>query len=136
MNQPIKVYYMVQLAHHVYGILELFQGYGIRSDIPEMALHHIATVSAIFMSYFGNQIPGGITVLVAHNVGDIFINLGKFTRDLKLLSSRGSDLLFVTLFTSWFVPRVLLISSCVLPAAVYYRHIKAGVYPERISPLV
>ena len=135
-SQGIKVYYMIQLAHHVHSVLELAHGYKLRSDIAEITLHHIATISAILLSYFGNHIPGGITVLAAHNVGDIFINLAKFCRDLKLLKGWSADLLFVVLFVSWFVPRVILLSTCVLPAGIYTRHIASGVYPSRLAPLV
>ena len=132
----IKNYYMIQLGHHVHSLIELVHGYKLRNDVPEMALHHIATVSAMLMSYFGNQVAMGITVLAAHNVGDIFINLAKFTRDLKIVKGLSADLVFITLFISWFVPRVVLISVCVLPAAIYTRHLEKGVYPAKISHLV
>lgn len=136
MSQSVKAYYMILLGHHVHSLLELVHGYKIRSDVAEMALHHIATVSAMLMSYFGNQVAMGITVLAAHNVGDIFINVAKFCRDLKILKGLSMDLLFFALFTSWFVPRVILISMCVLPAGIYTRHLAHGVYPARLSPLV
>ncbi len=136
MSQGVKAYYMILLGHHVHSLLELIHGYKIRSDFSEMALHHIATVSAMIMSYFGNQVAMGITVLAAHNIGDIFINLAKFCRDLKFLKGWSMDLLFVVVFTSWFVPRVILISTCVLPAGIYTRHFAPGVYPARLSPLV
>jgi len=132
----IKKYYMIQLAHHIHSLLELIAGAKLRNDVAEMSLHHIATVSAMLFSYFGNQIAMGITVLIAHNVGDIFINLAKFSRDLKLVKGLSADLLFVTLFVSWFGPRVILISSCVLPAGIYTRHIKEGVYDPALQPLI
>lgn len=131
----IKNYYMIQLAHHMYSLLELINGYKLRNDVAEMALHHLATVSCMMMSYFGNQVATGITVLAAHNVGDIFINLAKFCRDLKYVKGLTADLLFLTLFVSWFVPRVILIGICVLPAGYYTRHMQAGVYPEHLMPL-
>lgn len=127
---------MILLGHHVHSVLELIHGYKIRPDFAEMALHHLATVSAMFMSYFGNQVPMGITVLAAHNVGDIFINVAKFCRDLRLMKGWPGDMLFVVVFLSWFVPRVILISVCVLPAGIYTRHLAHGVYPARLAPLV
>lgn len=131
----IKNYYMIQLAHHVHSIIELVNGYKVRTDVAEMALHHVATVSCMLLSYFGNQCASGIAVLAAHNVGDIFINLAKFCRDLKYAKGVFGDLIFVTLFISWFVPRVILISFCVLPAGFYTRHFQEGVYSPRIAPL-
>ena len=127
---------MIQLAHHVHSLIELVYGYKQRNDIPEMALHHIATVAAMLMSYFGNQVAMGITVLAAHNVGDIFYNLGRYVRDLKFIRGIWADLVFVILFITWIVPRVIIINSCVLPAGIYTRHFQEGVYPERIAPLV
>lgn len=131
----IKCYYMILLAHHVNSLIELINGYKLRNDVAEMALHHLATVSCMLMSYFGNQVATGITVLAAHNVGDIFINLAKFCRDLKYVRGIWADLLFVSLFISWFIPRVILIGICVLPAGFYTRHWKPGVYPQSIKPL-
>lgn len=127
---------MIQLAHHMHSLLELIHGYKLRADVPEMALHHIATVSAMLMSYFGNQVSMGIAVLSAHNIGDIFVNVAKFSRDLKLVKGIPANLLFVTLFLSWFVPRVVLVSGCVLPAGIYTRQIQDDVYPSHIAPLV
>lgn len=132
----IKRYYMIQLAHHIHSLLELIAGARLRNDVAEMSLHHIATVSAMLFSYFGNQVATGITVLIAHNVGDIFINLAKFSRDTKIVKGISADLLFITLFVSWFVPRVILISICILPAGLYTRHIQKGVYKPEYEPLV
>lgn len=115
-GEEVKRYYMVMLAHHVYSLLELLVGLHNRTDGPEMILHHVATVSVMLFSYYTNHVSCGVTVLAAHNVGDIMINLAKFTRDLKLVGSMGANLVFCTLFLSWFVPRCLVISACVLKA--------------------
>jgi hypothetical protein len=123
---------MIQLGHHVHSTLELFTGIGKRADVPEMLLHHVATVAAMMFSYFGSQIPSGVTVLVAHNIGDIFLNLGKFTRDLKLLSSLLEALLYVVVLVTWFVPRVLMISSCFLYSGYYVRYF----WPQNYDPVI
>jgi TLC domain len=119
--QNVKVYYMIQLGHNIHSVLELFTGSGKRADVQEMALHHVATVTAIVFSYFGNQIPLGITVLMGHNIGDIVLNLGRFTRDLNLVSNTFQAILYALLVLSWAFPRIFLISACFLPAGYYYR---------------
>ena len=131
----IKRYYMIQLAHHIHSLLELCGGARLRSDVAEMSLHHIATVSAMLFSYFSNQVATGITVLIAHNVGDIFINLAKFSRDTKLVKGLSADLLFIALFVSWFFPRVVLISTCVLPAGIITRHFEQGIFDKKFATL-
>lgn len=130
--ENIKLYYMIQLGHHVHSIVELFTGLEKRADVPEMLLHHVATVAAMLFSYFGNQIPSGVTVLVAHNIGDIFLNLGKFTRDLKLLPSILEAVLYVILLITWFVPRVVMITSCFLYSGYYVRYF----WPQNFDPVI
>jgi hypothetical protein len=113
-TEDLKKYYMIMLAHHFYSLLELIVGLRDRTDGPEMILHHVATVSLMLFSYYTNHCSGGITLLTAHNVGDIMINLAKFARDLKIMSSTVANLVFVALFTSWFVPRCVMIFICIL----------------------
>lgn len=120
-DSSTRNFYMMMLGHHTYSLLELFVEALSRPDAAEMALHHIVTVSLMLFSYYQNHIPSGITLLVAHNVGDVMINLAKFARDLKLVKSVLVEaLVFSTVFASWFGPRVILISSCVIPAIFKY----------------
>lgn len=128
----IKVYYMVQLGHHINSLLELFAGCGKRADVPEMALHHVATVAAMLFSYFGGQVPMGVTVLTAHNIGDIGLNLGKFTRDLKLLPELWEAIVYVLIVLTWTVPRVFMISICFLPTGYYVRYF----WPKHHDPVL
>lgn len=132
----IRWYYMIQLAHHIHSFLELIIGANLRNDIAEMALHHIATVSGMIFSYFGNHIAMAVTVLIAHNVGDIFLNLAKFCRDLKLLKGLAINLMFAVLCVSWFGPRVILISTCVLPVGIVNRFFENDGYAPGLEPLV
>lgn len=121
-GMAMKIFYMLMLAHHTFSLLELCVDALKRPDTAEMALHHIATVSLMLFSYYLNYVPAGLSVLMAHNVGDIMINVGKFTRDLKLVTSNiGQGIVWTLLFISWFVPRVVLISYCIIPAG--YNHL-------------
>ncbi len=133
-DSATRSFYMMMLGHHSYSLLELVVSAPSRPDTAEMALHHIVTVSLMLFSYYQNHIPSGITLLVAHNVGDIMINLAKFARDLKLIRSAFIEVsIFVLVFLSWFVPRVVLISYCVVPAAIRYLYLGGG--PEDATKL-
>lgn len=135
MSTGIKRFYMTMFAHHVYSLLELLCGVSMRGDLIEMLLHHLVTVSAMMFTYYGNHVVSGTTVLIAHNIGDVFINMSKFARDTKSLTGYKLDILFLILLVSWLVPRVILVSSCVLPAIIYTRNFQTGVYDLAIQPL-
>ena len=131
-DSATRYYYMLMLGHHTYSLLELLLNALSRPDTAEMALHHIVTVSLMLFSYYQNHIPSGITLLVAHNVGDISINLAKFSRDLKLFKSAVVEaLIYTTLLLSWSVPRVVLISYCVLPTVFRYLYLDGA--PEDLT---
>jgi TLC domain len=123
---------MIQLGHNVFSLLELFTGIFKRADVLEMAVHHVATVVAIVFSYYGNQIPLGITVLIGHNIGDIFLNIGRFVRDLKLASNIVQAIFYTFLVLSWAIPRVYVISACFLPAGYYVRYF----WPTHLDPVL
>lgn len=117
----INKYYMIQSAHHMYSLLEHLFISKREKDFAEMALHHLCAMSAIIFSYFTNQVAFGATILLIHDYGDIFLNLGKFLRDIKMMLPLV-DIIYLCLFVFWFVPRVYMIVTCVLPAGIYYRH--------------
>ena len=117
----VRTFYMVMLAHHFYSLVELYWSARRRPDTAEMFLHHIATVSLMLFSYYQNHIPAGLSLLVAHNVGDIMLNFCRIARDLRLAVSLYTEaLVVITMFLSWFVPRVWLIGTCIVPASVNY----------------
>lgn len=133
----INKYYMIQSAHHMYSLLDHLFIAKREKDFAEMALHHLCAMSAIIFSYFTNQVAFGATILLIHDYGDIFLNLGKFLKDTKLVPSKFSflvDLVYILIFLSWFGPRVFLTATCVLPAGVYYRHFDHKVSPH-LEPL-
>ena len=135
-TSDIRRFYMIVFAHHLYSLIELLLEYRKRFDAAEMLLHHIATVSIMIFSYFTNNVASGITVLTAHNIGDVFANLVKYSRDVKLMKGFMLDLLAVSFFCSWVLPRVFLMSMCVLPAVIYTRFFEEGIYDVDIQPLV
>jgi TLC domain len=45
-----QTYYMIQLAYHIHSLLEPFEGVSHRSDVAEMSLHYVVTISAMLFS--------------------------------------------------------------------------------------
>lgn len=136
MTSNEKWFYMTMFAHHVHSLLELLHGIKLRTDIVEMMLHHCATVSAMMFTYYGNHFVPGVTVLIAHNIGDVLLNVCKFVRDAKATSYSNMNYLFIALIFSWFIPRVVLISTCVLPSIIYTRFFEDGVYDTSVEQMV
>jgi hypothetical protein len=129
----INRFYMIQSAHHMYSLIEHLFITKREKDFAEMALHHLCAMSAIIFSYFTNQIAFGATILLIHDYGDIFLNLGKILKDTKLVPPKVNflvDIVYGLIFISWFGPRVFLIATCVLPAGIYYRH-----FDHKFDPL-
>ena len=123
-DEIIRKYYIVQSAHHLYSLADHVFIAKKREDFSEMALHHICARAAIFFSYYTNQLALGATILLIHDFGDVFLNMAKITRDMKLFSKVPwiLDIIVVLLFITWFFPRVVLINTCVLPPGIYTRH--------------
>jgi len=129
---------MIQIAHHMYSLLDHLFIVKREKDWAEMALHHFCAMSAIFFSYFTNQVAFGSTILLIHDYGDIFLNLGKFLKDTKITPPKFSwlvDIVFVLLFVTWFFPRVVLICGCVLSAGIYHRQINFILEDPRLAIL-
>lgn len=124
-DAAIKKYFLMQAGHHLYSLVEHIL-YGLRQpDASETTLHHFCTMSSIMFSYFTNQLAFGATILMIHDYGDILLNLGKFLRDIDLKPIGLGwmvDACYVALVFAWIGPRVGLVSTCVLPAGIYYRH--------------
>lgn len=131
----INFYYMVQCAHHMYSFLDHMFVAKKGKDFAEMALHHICAITAILFSYFTNMVAFGATVLLIHDYGDIFLNLGKFMRDLKLSPGWVVDSIYFVLLLTWSIPRCFIISGCVLPAGFYTRQYNLPLAEESLMTI-
>ena len=136
-DELIRNYYTIQSAHHIYSLFDHLFITQKREDFSEMALHHLCTVAAIFFSYYTNQLALGATILLIHDVGDIFLNLFKIFRDMKLLPNRPKvlDVIALLLFCTWFFPRVVLINTCVIPVGTYTRHFDETLFPPEFQDM-
>ena len=76
-----------------------------------MVLHHLIAITLIVFSYFAGQIPIGLCVLMCHDIGDVFLNLGKMSRDLALLPNRALDFMYLLILVTWLYPRCYVTST-------------------------
>jgi TLC domain len=81
----LNYFYMIKLGHHFHNFLEHTIMKLAESDWIEMTLHHILTIGVMFYSYYFNMYDVGVPVLLIHDIGDLFMNFGKFIRNMKIL---------------------------------------------------
>ena len=83
LDERVRWYYLVQMGHHLHNLIaHLAKKHG-RGNWYELALHHYATIIAMLFTYFTNYEDSGLSVLLAHDIGDVLINLGKALRDAR-----------------------------------------------------
>jgi ceramide synthetase len=76
--QPItptmEFYYLLELGCYLHQLLWTEVK---RSDALEMITHHIATLTLIIFSFLANYTRIGLTIMIVHDVADIFLELAK-----------------------------------------------------------
>jgi ceramide synthetase len=73
-------------------------------DYYVMFAHHIATISVVVISYYGDQVRYGLLVFFYHDLSDVFLDLPKITNYFKLEDKHGffiTEILFVVLLFVW-----------------------------------
>jgi hypothetical protein len=78
----------------------------------ELFVHHFATVFSILFCYFTNFEDFGPFILIASDISDAFLNIGKVYRDIFGDKSKGLDYLFAVAFVSWFLSRNIFLLGC------------------------
>ncbi|CAF0790641.1 unnamed protein product [Adineta steineri] len=116
MNVPfdIEVMYFVQCGfylHSIYGTL--YMDYK-RKDFYAMLLHHVLTMTLIFVSYATRYHKVGLLVLFVHDITDIWLELAKALHYLSLRKGgrecprweTAATGCFVMFLLSWFLFRL------------------------------
>ncbi|XP_009078167.1 PREDICTED: ceramide synthase 4-like, partial [Acanthisitta chloris] len=94
-----------------------------RKDFKEQIIHHIATITLIFVSYCANLIRFGVMVMVLHDASDYILELAKMLHYLKYKRAcEGAFLIFAVVFIT---SRLVL-----FPLLIYYYLVsKLPLYP-------
>eukprot|EP01112_Ceratiomyxa_fruticulosa_P014768 TRINITY_DN4266_c0_g1_i1.p1 TRINITY_DN4266_c0_g1~~TRINITY_DN4266_c0_g1_i1.p1 ORF type:complete len:356 (+),score=44.74 TRINITY_DN4266_c0_g1_i1:110-1177(+) len=118
--QPItnvfRFYYLLELTFYVHCMIAITIETK-QKDFYEMALHHLATFSLVFMSYWVRYLRVGLMILLTHNVSDIFLYNGKCFHyiansvqpgtKLRLLLDTITNTLFVIFMLVFFFSRLV-----------------------------
>jgi hypothetical protein len=78
----------------------------------ELLVHHFATVLSILFCYFTNFEEFGPFILIASDISDAFLNIGKVVRDVTDFKGVRADIMFGVAMSTWFVSRNMFLMSC------------------------
>lgn len=82
-----------------------------RSDFNELLLHHFVTLSMVVLSYLYGYVRVGMTVVMLHDIGDIFLYSAKLVHHLGF---RGLDTaIFAVFAVTFYVTRLVMYSRVV-----------------------
>jgi len=74
---PLRWYYLFQLAFYLQASVAMMLFDTKRKDFWQMIIHHIVTIALVLFSYILAQVRIGSTVLVIHDIVDIFLSCSK-----------------------------------------------------------
>jgi ceramide synthetase len=70
----LRIYYIIELGCYLH---QLYWTEVTRSDAVEMIIHHLATIMLIGFSWLANFTRIGTSILLVHDLADIFLESGK-----------------------------------------------------------
>ncbi|XP_072213484.1 ceramide synthase 4-like [Excalfactoria chinensis] len=87
-----------------------------RKDFKEQIIHHIATITLIFVSYCANLIRLGVMIMLVHDASDYFLELAKVLHYMKW--KRVCEAVFIAFAVVFISSRLV-----VLPLIIYYYYV-------------
>ncbi|XP_031948854.1 ceramide synthase 4-like isoform X3 [Corvus moneduloides] len=94
-----------------------------RKDFKEQIIHHIATITLIFVSYCANMIRFGMIVMLVHDASDYILELAKILHYLKW--KRVCETVFNVFAVVFIISRLV-----IFPLTVYYYFVtKVSLFP-------
>eukprot|EP01034_Spumella_vulgaris_P021667 gene21667-27708_t len=107
----IDLYYTLGLGCYLHQLMWTEVS---RSDAAEMILHHLITILLIVASYLTNYTRIGASILLVHDVADVFLEVGKCfnymsrVKEYKRWATTITDSFFACFAISFFVSRLVL----------------------------
>jgi hypothetical protein len=113
----VRLYYIIELGAYYHQIMWTDVS---RSDSLEMLIHHFVTIFLMLFSYLTNFIRIGTTVLIIHDVSDVFLETAKCFNYVSKVKGREwtsnvCDVLFGIFAVSFFIMRLV-----IYPVWVFY----------------
>lgn len=110
-------YYIIETAFY-WALLFSSVVFDIRrADFYQLTLHHIVTISLLFISWSINMVRVGTLILFSHDVADIFIELGKLFRYANWQTAL--HILFVIFMFVWCGTRLFYYPFYVIRSVVF-----------------
>ncbi|OHS93501.1 longevity assurance protein [Tritrichomonas foetus] len=99
MSELEKIYYLIFTAYY---ITDMFFLYTNTSDLTTLLIHHIVTVTLIFISVYIRTQVIGVIVMLLHDVVDIFLYGGKILIYTGHNTAKDVTLLTFAILCTWF----------------------------------
>ncbi len=120
MTTTINFYYQIELGCYIH---QLMWTEVTRSDAMEMILHHFITIALITASYLTNYTRIGASILLLHDLADIFLETAKvFNYSSKAKGHKWmtifQDSLFGVFALTFFVTRLVLYPRYILYSVI------------------
>lgn len=121
LTDAIKFYYQVELGAYIH---QLFWTEVSRSDAYEMILHHVTTISLIVLSYLTNYTRVGTSILLLHDLADVFLESAKiFNYTSKAKGHEWTkhlcDILFVCFAVTFFATRLVMYPRFIIYSVLF-----------------
>jgi len=128
-STPLRIFTLYQLGFYWHSLYAHFVYEVKRSDYWPLLLHHIATIVLINCSYQMNFHRIGLLIVVAHDVNDVFFEIGKLF--VYMQKERVTNVLFVFLLISWVTTRLGIFPFMLIYSALFESQ---NIIPYDISP--
>lgn len=122
MSTMLSFYYQIELGCYIH---QLFWTEVKRSDAMEMILHHLATIALVVTSYLTNFTRVGASILLLHDVADVFLESAKFINYISLANKGQAwlrslcDGLFVCFASTFFVTRLYFFPRYIIGSVLF-----------------
>jgi hypothetical protein len=118
LEPDVRAFYLFQLGFYLHSTFAHLFMEVRRKDFWEMLVHHIVTLWLIFWSYGAGYHRIGVLVLFVHDIGDIFLELGKIGLYLE-----GPDVVqhscYVMLLVVWLSSRLYVYPFYIIRSTLY-----------------
>jgi len=120
-SSAIEFYYQVELGAYIHQLMWTEVS---RSDASEMILHHVTTISLIVLSYLTNYTRVGTSILLLHDLADVFLESAKifnYSSNAKghEWAKHVCDVLFIIFAVTFFVTRLIIYPRYIIYSVLF-----------------
>lgn len=129
MTIMLEFYYHVELGCYLHQLMwtEIH-----RSDALEMILHHLTTIALIMSSYLTNFTRIGSSILLLHDLSDVFLESAKVFNYMNLANPKIKilkivcDSIFVVFAVSFVITRLIIYPRYVISSVLFEASVEFG----------